>query len=146
MKKLTEILINPDKISKIFISREEKRLYYKINTSLFSTIPIFNWFIPSIKVYSKGDNEKEISVESFSGYDSFRLWVRHNNFCFDTVPSVEIFWSQEGEIPLRKKPYMIFYNSDGMDLGKMEFKTQDALERALSELKQLRFVHISDSR
>jgi hypothetical protein len=146
MKKLTEILINPDKISKIFISREEKRLYYRINTSLFSTLPIFNWFVPSIKVYVKGEENKEILVEDFSSYDSFRLWARNNEFSFDTIPSAEIFWSQEGEILLRKKPYLIFYGLDGLDMGKMEFKSQDAMNKALEELKRLRFIHISDSR
>lgn len=146
MKKLTEVLINPDKISKIFISREEKRLYYKINTSLFSTLPIFNWFIPSIKVIMKEDENKSVDIIGFSSYDSFKLWVRNNEFSLDTIPGIEIFWSQEGEILLRKKPFIIFYGLDNKEMGKMEFKTQDALERALSELKQLRFVHISDSR
>ncbi len=142
MKRLSEVLINPDKISKIVISKEEKRLFYTINRSILSTLPIFNWFISGIKVMS---NDKKV-IESFSSYDSFNFWAKNNEYCLDTIPKEENFWQQRGDIPLHKKPFMIFYGLDGIVLGKMEFKTQDSLEKALAELRQLRFILISNSR
>lgn len=145
MRKIKEVLINPDKVSKISISKEEKILYYRINDSIFSTLPIINWFVPSIKIILKEEN-KEAVIKSFNEYDSFKLWIRNNEFSLDTVPSVEFFWSQHGDIPLRKKPYIIFYGLDGKDIGKMEFKSKEALDKALEELKRLRFVHFSNSR
>lgn len=146
MRKLHEVLLNPDKLSKISISREEKRLYYKINTSLLSTLPIFNWFIPSIRVCTKDNDDKEILIESFSGYDSFYLWAKNNEYCLDTIPNIGFFWEQRGEIPLRKKPFMIFHGLNGYDLGKMEFKSQEALDKGIEELRRLKFILISDSR
>lgn len=145
MRKINEVLVNPDKLSKISISREEKSLIYRINDSIFSTLPIINWFVPSIKIILK-EGDKETIIESFNGYDSFKLWVKNNEFSLDTVPSIEFFWSQYGDIPLRKKPYIIFYGLDGKDIGKMEFKSKEALDKALEELKRLRFVHFSNSR
>lgn len=141
---LIEILINPDRITKIEISRKEMRLEYTYRDSIWTNIPILYWFVPSIIIYKEGTDE---IVEKFSERESFYKWCKEKKICQEDLPNLDTICIEELDgkrRSLRRKPRITFYDGKN-NVGEMEFNSQGDLNGAIESLKNLKFILISNS-
>lgn len=128
-----ETLINKNRITKIKIIKEGEPIYYRINNSFATCIPIVCAFVPTVFILDKDKNIKE---KLYYNYDLFKLWL--NSRYYDIEECESAFYTSTEDKKVVQKPQMIFY--DGKEiLHKKYFKDNIELEEVKEKFKDYNF-------